>query len=34
LASVVDGVGQAATSAAESVGRKINEWRRGPKTED
>jgi Zn-dependent protease with chaperone function len=34
LAGIVDGVGQAATSAAESVGRKINEWRRGPKNDD
>ena len=32
LGGVVEGVGQAATSAAESVGRKINEWRRGPKS--
>ncbi|CDP82123.1 MULTISPECIES: M48 family metallopeptidase [Mycolicibacterium] len=28
LGGVVDGVGQAATSAADSVGRKISEWRR------
>jgi hypothetical protein len=26
---VVDGVGQAATSAADSLGRKITEWRNG-----
>src|SRR5262245_18181737 len=34
LGTVVDGVGQAATSAADSVGRKIDEWRRGPNSED
>jgi len=28
LGGIVDGVGQAATSAADSVGRKISEWRR------
>ncbi|ODR19528.1 hypothetical protein BHQ19_24400 [Mycolicibacterium porcinum] len=28
LGGVVDGVGQAATSAADSMGRKISEWRR------
>ncbi len=34
LGSIVDGVGQAATTAVESVGRKINEWRRGSKADD
>jgi Zn-dependent protease with chaperone function len=34
LGGIVDGVGQAATSAAESVGRKITEWRRGSKADD
>lgn len=34
LGGIVDGVGQAATSAAESVGRKINEWRRGSNAND
>jgi hypothetical protein len=34
LGGIVDGVGQAATTAAESVGRKINEWRRGSKADD
>ena len=33
LGGIVDGVGQAATSAADSVGRKISEWRRGPKSD-
>lgn len=31
LGGVVDGVGQAATSAADSMGRKISEWRRNTK---
>lgn len=34
VGGIVDGVGLAATTAAESVGRKINEWRRGPKADD
>ena len=35
LGGLVDGVGQAATSAADSVGRKISEWRRsGNATDD
>jgi Zn-dependent protease with chaperone function len=34
LGGIVDGVGQAATNAAESVGRKINEWRRGSRADD
>ncbi|MDH6194188.1 Zn-dependent protease with chaperone function [Mycobacterium frederiksbergense] len=31
LGGVVDGVGQAATNAADAMGRKISEWRRNPK---
>ena len=31
LGGIVDGVGQAATNAAESVGRRISEWRRSSK---
>lgn len=34
LGGVVDGVGQAATSAADSVGRKISEWRRNARSEN
>jgi Zn-dependent protease with chaperone function len=34
LGGIVDGMGQAATSAAESVGRKITEWRRGSKADE
>lgn len=34
LAGVVDGVGRAATTAADSMGRKIAEWRRGSKSDD
>jgi Zn-dependent protease with chaperone function len=34
LGGIVDGVGQAATIAADSVGRKISEWRRGSKSND
>lgn len=30
LGGIVDGVGRAATSAADSLGRKINEWRHNP----
>ncbi len=30
LGGIVDGVGRAATSAADSVGRKISEWRQNP----
>ncbi len=30
LGGIVDGVGRAATSAADSLGRKINEWRQKP----
>jgi Zn-dependent protease with chaperone function len=33
LGGIVGGVGQAATNAADSVGRKISEWRRGPKSD-
>lgn len=32
LGGIVDGVGRAATSAADSLGRKINEWRQKPGT--
>ncbi len=31
LGGIVDGVGRAATSAADSLGRKITEWRHSPK---
>jgi Zn-dependent protease with chaperone function len=31
LGGIVDGVGRAATNAADSLGRKITEWRHGPK---
>jgi hypothetical protein len=31
---VIDGVGQAATNAADSVSRKISEWRRNSKSSD
>lgn len=34
LSSVVDGVGQVATNAADSMGRKISEWRRRAKGDD
>jgi hypothetical protein len=34
LGGIVDGVGQAATSAADSMGRKIAEWRRNSRSED
>jgi hypothetical protein len=34
LGGIVDGVGQAATNAADSVGRKIAEWRRNSKNDD
>ncbi|MEE6163231.1 MULTISPECIES: M48 family metallopeptidase [unclassified Mycolicibacterium] len=34
LGGFVDGVGQAATSAADSMGRKISEWRRNSRSED
>jgi Asp/Glu/hydantoin racemase len=30
LGGIVDGVGRAATTAADSLGRKINEWRQKP----
>ncbi|AKS34191.1 M48 family metallopeptidase [Mycolicibacterium goodii] len=33
LGGIVDGVGQAATSAADTVGRKISEWRRNVRRE-
>jgi Zn-dependent protease with chaperone function len=34
LGGIVDGVGQAATNAADSVGRRISEWRRSSKGND
>ncbi|MGV0784653.1 M48 family metallopeptidase [Mycolicibacterium sp. XJ775] len=34
LGGVVDGVGQAATNAADSMGRKISEWRRNTRLSD
>ncbi|OKH76927.1 Zn-dependent protease [Mycobacterium sp. SWH-M3] len=34
LGGIVDGVGQAATSAADSMGRKIAEWRRNTRSDD
>jgi len=34
VGGVVDGVGQAATSAADAMGRKISEWRRNTGTND
>lgn len=34
LGGIVDGVGQAATNAADSMGRKISEWRRNAKSDD
>ena len=34
LGGIVDGVGQAATSAADSVGRKISEWRQNSARDD
>ncbi|MHC9296078.1 M48 family metallopeptidase [Mycobacterium sp. LTG2003] len=34
LGGIVDGVGQAATNAADSMGRKISEWRRNAKGGD
>jgi Zn-dependent protease with chaperone function len=34
VGGLVDGVGQAATHAADSVGRKIAEWRRGQRSDD
>jgi hypothetical protein len=33
LGGIIDGVGQAATNAADSVSRKISEWRRNSKTD-
>ncbi|MGV0742966.1 M48 family metallopeptidase [Mycolicibacterium sp. XJ870] len=34
LGGLVDGVGQAATNAADSVGRRISEWRRNARRDD
>lgn len=34
LGGIVDGVGQAATNAADSMGRKISEWRRNARRDD
>jgi Zn-dependent protease with chaperone function len=34
LAGVVDGVGQAATNAVDSVGRKVSEWRRNAEADE
>jgi hypothetical protein len=34
LGGIVDGVGQAATTAVDSLGRKISEWRQNAKSDE